>query len=92
LEELCSLPTVVGAIDGMHVSIAKSDILFGQDPQQVQNLLNILKSEGIEQELQNSTVPIAEVLSTNTDDILNDATCRKRQELGVHLSIRRRGC
>jgi len=81
---LAFLPDVILCCAILH------NILLGQDPEQVQNLLTVLRREGLDNQEEAVHPPTPEVPTGTGDDNSNDLGHRKRHDLGVFLSTRRR--
>jgi len=62
------------------------NILLGQDPAQVENLLDILRNEGMDTEERNDNPPPVQFFNAVQEDNANEVGRRKRHDLGVYLS------
>jgi len=57
----------------------------------VENLLDILRNEGMDVEEEGPVAPTVEIPVANADENQSDASRLKRKTLGVYLSTWRRG-
>lgn len=67
------------------------NIILGQSPEQIEELLDVLQREGMDEEEEEPILLVPNLVNTGADEIVNDTDIFKRHNLGFFLATRRRG-